>query len=194
MAKNLEQQIVESVIHTYATFADLIVEKRGDTLKAAYRRRVPGQPYEVSAEDRDERGALVVPARGSKKAKKTAAQLRARTAVETRETEAGHISPEYMEKEPFAERTPASQDKYWKTKKSPKGQPKMQETRPMRAKRKRGERAAEIQHRKENKAAPAKKKALESMRGQGVKGTRMQDIKRKKGADDWEDVVNPHGN
>jgi hypothetical protein len=48
----------------------------------------------------------------------------------------------------------------------------MKETREMRAKRKSGERAAEIQHRKENKAALAKKKALESMRGQGRKGTR----------------------
>jgi hypothetical protein len=151
-----KQMIGDSVINTYATFAELIAEKRGDTLKASYRRRVPGEPYEVSAEDRDERGALVVPARGSKKAKKTAAKLRARSGVEKKETEAGHISKEYMEKEPFAERTPASW-KYWKTRRSPKGHPKMQETRPMRAKRKRGERAAEIQHRKENKAATAKK-------------------------------------
>ena len=154
--ETLKKMISASVINTYATFAELIVEKRGDTLKASYRRRVPGEPYEVSAEDRDERGALVVPARGSKKAKKTAAKLRARSGVEKKETEAGHISKEYMEKEPFAERTPASW-KYWKTRRSPKGHPKMQETRPMRAKRKRGERAAEIQHRKENKAATAKK-------------------------------------
>tara|TARA_R110000824_G_scaffold86594_1_gene214168 strand:+ start:642 stop:1169 length:528 start_codon:yes stop_codon:yes gene_type:complete len=150
------RSITASVINTYATFADMIVEKRGDTTKAAYRRRVPGKPYEVSAEDRDERGAFVVPARGSRKAKKTAAQLRARSAVEKRETEAGHISKEYMENEPFAEAMPKSQDKNWRNKRSPKGHaylssregpshPKMQETRPMRAKRRRGERAAEIE-------------------------------------------------
>jgi hypothetical protein len=53
--QQLQKMITASVINTYATFAELIVEKRGDTLKAAYRRRVPGQYYEP--EDRDERGA-----------------------------------------------------------------------------------------------------------------------------------------
>ena len=186
LLRQMSGPVTESVINTYATFAELIVEKRGDTTKAANRRRVPGQSYQPR--NRDERGALIIPARGakdltpkgkavaslavkhgSKKAqqalhppKAVAAALKLRAAGEKRGTKTGHITPEYMEKTPFRARSEYHQhfepaksgdsdyDEFedagrMTDKISTKGHPKMKETRKMRANRRRGERAAEIE-------------------------------------------------
>jgi len=66
--ETLKKMITASVINTYATFAELIVEKRGDTTKAL-RKRVEAQedaPVDQSP----------IPRRGSPKAKTVAAQTR----------------------------------------------------------------------------------------------------------------------
>ena len=155
LLKKMSGPITASVINTYATFAELIVEKRGDTTKALRKR--------VEAQEDVEVDQSPIPQRGSPQAKTVAAQ--------TRELAQGEPKPS-----PGHEMFMGG---------------KGVESRSARASRRRTPGLSDL------KKAAKLAKTFREIAKTGRKGTRMRDIKSKniqKGADDWEDVVNPHGN